>query len=49
MSPITVNEGVAPPTEQIIEQAEYCARILGAADVAPFDVTVAPDAAANVT
>ena len=49
MSPITVNDGVEPPTEQIIEHAEYCARILGAAEVAPFDVIVTPDPAANVT
>jgi hypothetical protein len=28
--------------EQITEQAEYCARSLGAADVAPLKVIVAP-------
>ena len=35
--------------EQITEQAEYCALIFGAADVAPLDVIVTPEPAANVT
>lgn len=45
MSPTTVNVLLAV---QIIEQAEYCALILGAAEVAPLDVIVT-DGPVNVT
>jgi hypothetical protein len=46
MSPTIVNVLLAV---QITEQAEYCALIFGAAEVAPLDVIVTPDPAAKVT
>lgn len=45
-SPITVKVLNAV---QITVQAEYCVLILGAAEVAPFEVIVTPEPAAKVT
>ena len=45
---MTVNDGVEPPTVQITVQAEFCARSLGAAEVAPVEVIVTPEPAAKV-
>lgn len=46
MSPITVNVSDAV---QITDAAEYLARSVGAAEVAPVDVIVTPAPAANGT
>jgi hypothetical protein len=46
MSPTIVK--VFEPVQMIV-QAEYCARNLGAEAVAPVDVIVTPEPCANVT